>query len=86
MKNLERRKERIPELIEKLRAEHRHFIDLTPFEEQGLFFELKGALVTDWANGKIYCNISQRASKDVFTYLIKQLNEIAKIQGSNKQI
>jgi len=31
---------------------------LTPFENEGHFLELKGALVTDWDNCKIYCSLS----------------------------
>jgi len=58
MKNLERRKERMPDTIESLRKRYKDFIDLTPFENMGLFLELKGSLVTDWDNGKIYCSLS----------------------------
>ena len=58
MKNIERRKERMIETIENLKKRYRDFIDLTPFEEMGFFLELKGSLVTDWDNGKIYCSLS----------------------------
>lgn len=63
MKAPQRRRERNPEQIELWKKLYEDFIDLSPFEEQGIFLELKGALVTDWDNGKIYCNLSQRADK-----------------------
>jgi hypothetical protein len=83
MRTPERRREREPVVIESLKSRYKDVIDLTVFEEQELALELKGALVTDWANGKIYCSLSNRASEEVFAYLISKLNKIAKKQGSN---
>jgi len=48
--------------------------------------ECKGALVTDWANHKIFCSLSKRADPEVFTYMIDELNEIAMRQGSSEQV
>lgn len=84
MKNLERRKERIPEVIDNLNARYADTIDLTFFEDQCKYLELKGALVTDWENQKIYCNISDRAHEEVFDYLIEKLNEIAAKNGERR--
>ena len=70
MKTMERRKERLDEAIETLKSRYSDFIDLTHFEKHNLALELKGALVTDWENGKIYCSLSKRADEEVFFYLI----------------
>lgn len=85
MKNNERRKERMPETLEELFKRYEDVIDLSKFEADGKFLELKGALVTDWENGKIYCNISDRAHEEVFDYMIDELNTIA-AKTSDKRI
>ena len=54
MKNHERRKERMEDTITELNKRYENIIDLSFFENEGKFLELKGALVTDWENGKIY--------------------------------
>lgn len=84
MKNHERRKERMPEVVEELFKRYKNVIDLSDFENEDKFLELKGALVTDWENGKIYCNISDRAHEEVFDYLIDELNNIASETGENR--
>ena len=61
MKNMERRKERMEEVIEELSTRYEEVIDLSVFEADKKYLELKGALVTDWENQKIYWNISDRA-------------------------
>ena len=61
-------------------------VDLTPFEDRGLALELKGALVTDWVSGKIYCSLSGRANEEVFNYLITKLNMISIKQGARERI
>ncbi len=78
MKTEERRKERMPETIVDLKSRYADVVDLTPFEAMGLSMECKGALVTDWANLKIYCSLSKRANEEVFTYMIAKLNQIAR--------
>ena len=85
MKNLERRKERMEDTIWDLSQRYGNIVDLSFFEAQDRFLELKGALVTDWENGKIYCNISERAHEKVFDYLIDVLNNIAS-KTSQKRI
>ena len=59
---------------------------MTCFEAEGKALELKGALVTDWVNGKIYCSLSGRAHEEVFNYLITSLNIVALKQGSKKRV
>lgn len=54
MKNLERRKERMKDVIDELSTRYQDVIDLSVYEAEGKYLELKGALVTDWENGKIY--------------------------------
>ena len=78
MKTDERRKERIPEAIEELESRYKDVVDLRPFENMGMAMECKGALVTDWANHKIFCSLSKRADPEVFTYMIAKLNQIAR--------
>lgn len=54
MKTGERRKERMEDLINELATRYKDVIDLSFYENQNKFLELKGSLVTDWENGKIY--------------------------------
>lgn len=84
MKTHERRKERMDEVIDELASLYDNMIDLSVFEKEGKFLELKGALVTDWENGKIYCNISERAHEEVFDYMIDELNNIAEKTGDRR--
>jgi hypothetical protein len=84
MKNHERRKERMEDTINELSLRYEDVIDLSVFEKQNKYLELKGALVTDWENGKIYCNISERANEEVFDYMIEELNRIAAKTGEGK--
>lgn len=51
MKTHERRKERMEETIAELSTRYADIIDLSVFEPEEKFLELKGALVTDWENG-----------------------------------
>lgn len=84
MKNHERRKERMHDTIDLLFERYGNIIDLSFFENEGKYLELKGALVTDWENKKIYCNISDRAHEEVFDYMIDVLNNIASKTGEEK--
>lgn len=84
MKNYERRKERMEETILELTPRYGNIIDLSFYENQNKYLELKGALVTDWENGKIYCNISDRAHEEVFDYMIDELNTIASKTGDRR--
>ena len=73
-----RREREEPEIQAYLHSMYGDTIDLTRFEgcgaEKGKALECKGALVTDWANGKIYCSLSSRADEEVFAYMISELN------------
>ncbi len=76
MKSETRRKERSQEIIEVLKPHYNDLIDLVHFESENKALELKGSLVTDWQNGKIYCSLSSRSDPEVFQYLITKLNDI----------
>lgn len=47
------------------------------FEDDNKALELRGSLVCDWKNKKIYCSLSQRSDSEVFEYLIDELNLIS---------
>jgi len=84
MKTIERRKEKDEDVIKELSRSYADVIDLSGFEKEGKFLETKGALVTDWKNGKIYCNISERAHEELFDFLIQELNRIAAKTGERR--
>jgi len=76
MKTEQRRKERSQKIINMLSHYYNDVIDLVGFENENKALELRGSLVCDWMNAKIYCSLSQRSDKDVFEYLIEELNKI----------
>ena len=57
MKHATRQMERSNEIIAKLRASYKHFIDLTHWEEKGKALEGKGPLLFDYRNKKIYSTL-----------------------------
>ena len=77
MKTETRRKERSQNIIDTLSWYYEDIIDLSHFEEEGKALELRGSLVCDWINSKIYWSMSQRSDKEVFEYLIEKLNKIS---------
>lgn len=77
MKNRERRKERSQDIIDVLSNYYEDVIDLVDFQDEDLALELQGSLVWDWKNSKIYWSLSQRSDKEVFEYLIEELNTIS---------
>lgn len=77
MKTEQRRKERSQKIIDILANYYEDIIDLVEFEQQNKALELRGSLVCDWMNAKIYWSLSQRSDKDVFEYLIEELNKIS---------
>lgn len=77
MKTEQRRKERSQTIIDMLSKYYEDVIDLVDFEKENKALELKGSLVCDWMNCKVYCSLSQRSDKFVFEYLIEQLNKIS---------
>ena len=77
MKTEKRRKERSQNIIDTLSCYYEDVIDLIHFQEEGKALELRGSLVWDWINSKIYCSLSQRSDKEVFEFLIDKLNKIS---------
>lgn len=77
MKTEQRRKERSQKLVDMLSAYYEDVIDLVEFEDQNKALELRGSLVWDWRNAKIYCSLSQRSDKSVFEHLVEKLNKIS---------
>ncbi len=57
MKSALRRLERNPKIIEDLKKEYKHFIDLTEYEKKGEYLEGTGSLLVDNLNKKFYCNL-----------------------------
>ena len=63
-----RRRERRPEIFEKLEAEGfliEHVVDYTEAEEEDLFLESTGVVIMDRVNEKAYCALSPRASEEL---------------------
>lgn len=85
MKTDARRKERSQNIIDVLSPHYEDIIDLVDFEEENKSLELRGSLVCDWINGKVYCSLSQRSDKEVFEYFVGRMNEISQ-KYTGKQI
>lgn len=77
MKYPSRRKERNPKIIEDLKKQCEHFIDLTEMEASEEFLEGKGSVVYDHRNNKIYCCNSARATINAINRYVEELNKIA---------
>jgi len=63
-----RRRERRPEVFEKIEAEGfliENVIDYTDAEEDNVFLESTGSLIMDRQNEKVYCALSARASEEL---------------------
>lgn len=63
-----RRRERRPEVFEKLEEEGfliENVVDYTEAEEEGLFLESTGVIIMDRVNEKAYCALSPRASEEL---------------------
>jgi len=85
MKTEQRRKERSQKIIDMLSQYYEDVIDLVEFEDDNKALELRGSLVCDWKNSKIYCSLSQRSDKEVFEYFIGKLNSL-KQKSTDKAI
>jgi hypothetical protein len=77
MKCPSRRRERDPKMIASLRLKFKHFIDLTPWEEQGMALEGKGTTIFDYRNQKFFTSLSCRAQKPVLEDLEAKWNQIS---------
>ena len=59
-----RRAERAPEIIDFLKKSYPDILDLTHYEEQGLFLEARGSIVSDRVNKIAYAALSPRTSRE----------------------
>jgi hypothetical protein len=78
LKSKLRRLEKNPKIIEDLKKNYKHFIDLTYLEQDNQFLESTGCLIFDNRNRKIYCNLSERATPQATEIFISKFNEISK--------
>jgi hypothetical protein len=73
-----RRKERDKSLIEEIYgsndAEIKKIIDLTPYENEGLFLEGTGSLVIDRKSNTVFAAESERTSKTLFNRYCDEMN------------
>lgn len=77
MKSALRRLERNPLIINKLRANYKHFIDLSCLENENEYLESTGSLIFDNLNKRIFCSLSERATKKALEAFITSINKIA---------
>jgi len=75
MKSKLRQLERNVKIIDDLRKEYKHFIDLSHFEKQNEFLEGTGSLLVDNLGKKFYCSASERATKKVLFSFLKEFNK-----------
>ena len=77
MRHSTRRLERREEFVNILKEEYTNVIDLTSFEEKGLFLEGTGSMVVDRLGKQIFMSVSERSSSEVLDFLISQINLIS---------
>lgn len=77
MKSFSRRIERNPLIIEKLKKIYKNFIDLTYLENENEFLESTGSLVFDNLNRRVYCSMSERATKKALNVFIDSFNKFS---------
>lgn len=77
MRHSSRRLERQPIFVQELASMYPNIIDLTLFENQGLYLEGTGSMVIDRKQHKIFMSLSERSSEQVLDYLIQEINKIS---------
>lgn len=77
MKCPSRRRERNDKIIEELKKNCEHFIDLRDLEKEDEFLEGKGSVIYDLKNNKIYCCTSNRATPKALNKYVEELNKIS---------
>jgi hypothetical protein len=78
MKSELRRKERNEKIINELKTNYEHFIDMSDLEKQNEFLESTGSLIFDNLNRRVYCSISERANESALKIFIENLNMFSK--------
>ncbi|MEM7679515.1 MAG: arginine deiminase-related protein [Pseudomonadota bacterium] len=69
-----RRAERAPEIIEILKRSYPDVLDLTDYENKGLFLEARGSVVCDRVNRVGYVALSPRTSKEMAEIWAKEMD------------
>lgn len=77
MRHMSRRNERKPEIINRLRQDYATVVDLSAYEEEGLFLEGNGCLRYVRKSKTFYLNLSGRAHLKVAEDMLSQLNSRA---------
>jgi len=75
MKSALRRLERNSIIIEKLKTNYKNFVDLTYLEKEAEFLESTGCLILDNLNKRVFCSLSERASKKALDIFIDNFNK-----------
>ncbi len=78
IKALNRRIEKCPEIIEKLKESYKYFVDLSYLEKENEFIESTGSLIFDHNNRKIYCCYSERATVKAVNVFMETINKHTK--------
>jgi hypothetical protein len=73
-----RRIERDQEIIDMLKKDYAHFVDLTFLEKENQFLESTGSLIFDHNNKKIYCCYSERATSKAVEIFLETINKFSK--------
>jgi len=77
MKSSLRRLERNPEIIEKFKKNYKNFVDLTYLENENEYLESTGCLIFDNLNKRVYCSLSERATKKALYLFIENFNKFS---------
>ncbi|WP_034229301.1 citrulline utilization hydrolase CtlX [Aquimarina pacifica] len=84
-----RRKERRPEVLDKIEAsgfEINNIVDYTTAEDEELFLEGTGSLVLDRTNRKAYCALSPRAHEDLLIEFCEDFEYTPVIFNANQTV
>lgn len=65
MFNANRRPERTPEIVAFLKKMYPNVVDLTPYEQKGMFLEARGSIVADRVNRVAYVALSKRTNREL---------------------
>jgi len=74
MLNDNRRAERVPEIIDLLKKSYPDLLDLTDYENKGLFLEARGSIVADRINRVGYVALSARTSREMAEIWAKEMD------------
>ena len=72
-----RRVERTKEVVNHLKSQYEHVIDLTHFEQSGKALEGKGSIVFHHRANLFFIARSNRAHQDVISELVEEWNKIS---------